>query len=375
MIIKKLTLYLFCLLFPVIFYGQIRVSEHIQQSTIATQDENALYFVDFWATWCKPCIHVSKYLETLQKQYPSNFYVLSLTKENPDVVKRFMGKHKMDLAIAIDYEGETFLKNEITSLPYGILYNAYGVKLWEGHPAEFKTRHIDRFLRENKTKTAISEMVMLEAYKKAIVIEDVTPDDDFEIQEIEEHYEALHIKEYGDFIEFKGSLQDILAYSYNVSKKQISISSEINKFYKVRFNLGKKAYNKRVKLILRSLKLKQADRETSGDALVMDVVNPTFWDTNQINWGENTPHFLIGDSEIKADNVNLHQIKYQLSMVLDMPVMILNNKGIDSASLHDWDIHYRYFDLMVSVLSDTYGIEVKKQVVKFPEYIITKKRA
>ena len=34
--------------------------------------------IDFWGTWCGPCIPAKKYLGSLQKQFPRDFYVISM---------------------------------------------------------------------------------------------------------------------------------------------------------------------------------------------------------------------------------------------------------------------------------------------------------
>lgn len=370
--IKRPLIYLLCFLCPLIFLGQIKVSEKIQDSYITTQDENALYFVDFWATWCMPCIHVSKYLESLQRQYPDNFYILSLSQENPEVVKRFMKKHKMDLAIAIDYQGETFQKNNIQSLPYGILYNAKGEKLWEGHPAEFKAHHIKKFLRENKKKIAVDKMFKSQSYKKEFVSNIEIPKKDFEYSKIraDKVAEIQAIKK-RTYIELQGTLQDILAYSFNVFKDQIKIPSALNKSYKMSFKLKSEAYLNMSKTILEALKLNQFNSENEGEALIFNLKKPTFWDTRQIDWGTDSQAFLIGDSDIQADNVTLNQVKYQLATLLKTPIVI-SNENLDN-KLHDWQIHYKYFDLMASSFKDNYGIQIEKKIVKYPQYIITKK--
>nr|WP_262910801.1 TlpA disulfide reductase family protein [Wocania arenilitoris] len=196
-----------CVLYPIIFLGQIKVSEKIQDSYLATQDENALYFIDFWATWCTPCIHVSKYLEILQAQHPNNFYILSLSQENPDIVKRFMKKHKINLAVAIDYKGETFKKNNIQTLPYGILYNAQGKKLWEGHPAEFKTFHIQKFLNKNIKKITVSKMFELQSDYTEVTLKPLVPKADFEYANVITETYGLQVAKELTHLEVQGTLQ------------------------------------------------------------------------------------------------------------------------------------------------------------------------
>jgi len=370
---NKITLYSICFLSSTFIFGQIKVSEYIQPSSIATQTNNKLYFVDFWATWCGPCIHASKYIESLQKQYPENFYVLSLSQESPEVVKRFMLKHKNGLATAIDYEGETFSKYKVYSLPYSVLLNAQGTKIWEGHSANFKPHHIEKFLRENQSKISLDKMIIAQAYQKVAVKKEELPKKGFEIVKLNKSWNnTLQVKKHDSYLELKGSLKDILAYALDSYKSQIKIPNDINDSYQVRFKFNTDAYYNKAKVVLKALKLKETNENIKGEVLVFEINVPTFWDTNQIDWGEDAQHFLIGDSEIKGDNVTLNQIKYQLSDVLETPIIIAS-KNIDSC-IHDWDIHYKYFNLMVSNMKDNYGIVIEKKVVDYPEYIITKRR-
>ncbi|MGC6430902.1 MAG: TlpA family protein disulfide reductase [Jejuia sp.] len=356
---------------PNLFFGQIKISENIQDSQLTTTNENKLYFVDFWATWCGPCIHASKYLTSLQRQYPNGFHIMSLSQENPDIVKRFMKKHNLELAVAIDYKGETFSKYNIASLPYGILFNAKGEKLWEGHPADFKTYHLDGYLSTNKKTLSVGKMYKLQSLNPVQTAKVVGMNTDFDIVKLEDNTTTFIIDKKSDYLELSGNLKDILAYTNNVFHKQITLPSLLQKSYKVRFKYDSDAYENKTQVILNSLELQQKAENKKGEVLFFNITSPRFWDVNQIDWGNDSPNFLIGDSDIKADNVSLNQVNYQLTNLLDIPI-ITNNDTLAN-ELHDWDIHYKYFDLMISSFSDTYGIKVEKRVSEYHNYIITKK--
>ena len=369
----KIKKYLLCLLFvlvPMLFFGQIHISNKIKESSIATTEDNALYFIDFWATWCGPCIHVSKYLESLQKQFPENFYILSLTKENEDVVNRFMDKNNMELAVAIDFEGETFTAHNISTLPYGILFNAEGKKLWEGHAADLKSHNIASYLRTNKNTISVNDFFKLEAYKQEVIMEE---DDNrrksFSVLELEVDpgiNSGIQMITKNGYLEIEGRLQDILAYALHSNKSQIKIPNAINKYYKMSFEEGSKAFLNKESYISRALKLKEKAFEKEGEVLFLSIDNPSFWDTDQIDWGIGNPKYLIGDSDIKADNTSLNDVVYQLSFLLETPIVF--NETYEDEGLHDWQIHYKYFEFMANNLEE-YGIKIEKKVTTYPEYV------
>jgi len=372
--IRKLVLCLLCVLTPMIFFGQIHISKNIKKSSIATTDENALYFVDFWATWCGPCIHVSKYLESLQQQFPKNFYILSLTQESAEVVNKFMVKHNTGLAVATDYEGETFALNNIASLPYGILFNADGQKLWEGHAADLKAYKIGGFLARNQKTISVDDFFKLEEYKQEVAIENpIKRRRDFDFLEMEVDHSVssgIQAVNRNGYLEIEGRLQDIMAYALHSNKAQIKISKEDNKYYKMYFEEGSKAFENKENSISKALKLRCKEYEKEGDVLVFNIDDAKFWDTNQIDWGINNSKYLIGDSDIQADNASITDIAYQLSFLLETPIVF--DKKFKNEELHDWQIHYKYFEFMSSNLGE-YGIKVEKKVTTYPEYVYNKR--
>jgi cytochrome c biogenesis protein CcmG, thiol:disulfide interchange protein DsbE len=64
--------------------------------------------VNFWATWCAPCVKEMPSFETLYRRYRSKGLTLlavSLDKDGSAKVQEFVDKHKLSFPVLLDTEG------------------------------------------------------------------------------------------------------------------------------------------------------------------------------------------------------------------------------------------------------------------------------
>ena len=104
--------------------------------------------LDFWATWCGPCVATIPHLNQLSEKFSnSNVVFVSITDEERSIVERFLKDRQMKSSVVIDRERRTNLAYGITGIPHTFLIDAKGILRWHGYPTELTARFLDSFLK------------------------------------------------------------------------------------------------------------------------------------------------------------------------------------------------------------------------------------
>jgi thiol-disulfide isomerase/thioredoxin len=119
---------------------QLEVKEFIKGDEVKKFDKGKVYVVEFWGTWCKPCVKCIPHLTELQKKYKDVTFI-GVSAEDPQTVKKFvkdMGD-KMDYRVALDANGKVCQSwrdaaNKYDSIPRAFIVDGEGRVAWIGHP-------------------------------------------------------------------------------------------------------------------------------------------------------------------------------------------------------------------------------------------------
>ena len=95
-------------------------------------DKDKLILIDFWATWCGPCIASFPHLEELQQKYSEDLQILAISDEKVDVVANFLTKKSFNLSFLNDVDEKLFKRFNISERPTSCLISKKGEFLWLG---------------------------------------------------------------------------------------------------------------------------------------------------------------------------------------------------------------------------------------------------
>ena len=111
-------------------------------------------FLDFWATWCPPCVMSVPEVEKIVDEYKGKpFEAISISlDQDPDAVKSFVASHHMVNRIAIAGDNDVSEHYGVEGIPAFFLIDKKGnvVRSWGGYsralPSEWR-KELDRLLK------------------------------------------------------------------------------------------------------------------------------------------------------------------------------------------------------------------------------------
>jgi cytochrome c biogenesis protein CcmG, thiol:disulfide interchange protein DsbE len=99
--------------------------------------EGKMVLIDFWATWCKPCIESIPKLNQFHRNHKDRLAVIGVSDETADEVRNHPGA-KINYALAIDPQRRMYNEFGITHIPNLLLIDPTGIVRWQGNPSSIK---------------------------------------------------------------------------------------------------------------------------------------------------------------------------------------------------------------------------------------------
>jgi thiol-disulfide isomerase/thioredoxin len=105
---------------PLAEKGKFQLKDHRDKDVV---------MIDFWATWCGPCVRELPVLTEVADKYKDKgvvFYAVNL-RETPDEIKKFQEKKKLKFTAALDSEGTIGDAYKVEGIPMLVLVDKKGI--------------------------------------------------------------------------------------------------------------------------------------------------------------------------------------------------------------------------------------------------------
>ena len=179
------------------------ITDYILNTPKDKNFSNKFKVVEFWATWCGPCLGAVPHLNELQNKYKDNkdLVFISISDESPEKINKTLSKIKFETIVVSDqtkktHENLIMRKDKSYSIPATILIDNQNIVRWIGNPSMLTSDLIEKFiigesLGSGEVKKETVEIKKpLEPEKK-----DVSPSDFIKIYESERINHAVIFSE------------------------------------------------------------------------------------------------------------------------------------------------------------------------------------
>ena len=98
--------------------------------TLSLADQRGkVVYLDFWASWCAPCVTGMPLIDALRKEFdPDDFVVLAVNVDgDPEQARKFLARRPVGYASASDPEGELPEQFGLRTMPTSYLIDRQGV--------------------------------------------------------------------------------------------------------------------------------------------------------------------------------------------------------------------------------------------------------
>lgn len=102
--------------------------------------------VEFWATWCPPCVKSVPHLVDLHEEHADDgLAILGIHAQRGaserEAIESFVERNAMAYPVGLDLDGAAMRAYGVRGIPRAFVYDRAGELVWDGHPLdpEFET--------------------------------------------------------------------------------------------------------------------------------------------------------------------------------------------------------------------------------------------
>ncbi len=117
-----------------------------QWLTSEPSTEGKVVMVEFWATWCGPCLRSIPHLNKLHDRHREKMVIIGVSDEDAATVRAFMQKTRFNYTVAIDQRRTIINAVKPRGIPHTIIMSPDGIVRWQGNPLSLEDRTVEQII-------------------------------------------------------------------------------------------------------------------------------------------------------------------------------------------------------------------------------------
>ena len=143
------------------------------KTTTLGQLKGKIVLIEFWATWCGPCLEAMPHLKQLQQQHAQQLQVITVTDETPKRINQYLTSRPSNLWFAIDSARSLTRFFSHQTIPHTVLISSDGKLIAQTSPQAVTDQVIDSLWKQQtvhlpeKTDNPLSVPEVIKTYFNA----------------------------------------------------------------------------------------------------------------------------------------------------------------------------------------------------------------
>jgi thiol-disulfide isomerase/thioredoxin len=127
--------------------------------TDGTTPNGRLVLVDFFASWCGPCLAAIPHMNDLARHYARDVCIIGLSNESrralsEGLLRRNLKAKDFAYAVGVDPSKRMYDAIGVRSIPHCVIFSTDGVVRWQGHPSQLTAGVMDTLVAAHRAATA-----------------------------------------------------------------------------------------------------------------------------------------------------------------------------------------------------------------------------
>jgi thiol-disulfide isomerase/thioredoxin len=133
---------------------KLTITDYILNEPADKDFSGKLKVLEFWATWCKPCLKAVPHMNDLQRKFKNqNIIFLSVTYQKPEETVKTLEKVKFETVVVSDqtrvlHKDLRIVIDGYMPIPRTVLVDGQNRIVWYGSPKELTVEVIEMFLKK-----------------------------------------------------------------------------------------------------------------------------------------------------------------------------------------------------------------------------------